>query len=84
MQSGFIWNDAVKGYPLSPEGQANFIRDLVAWGAGTRVLSGIRPWAPDLTGTPWGPMSFFEFDGKTAMARPALNAIVEGTQSAKR
>jgi arabinogalactan endo-1,4-beta-galactosidase len=81
MQSGFIWNDAVKGYPLSPEGQANFIRDLVAWGAGTRVLSGIRPWAPDLTGTPWGPMSFFEFDGKTAMARPALNAIVEGAHT---
>jgi hypothetical protein len=84
MQSGFIWNDAVKGYPLSPEGQANFIRDLVAWGAGTGVLSGIRPWAPDLAGTPWGPMSFFEFDGKTATARPALNAIVEGARDTKR
>ena len=49
-----------------------------------RVLSGIRPWAPDLAGTPWGPMSLFEFDGNTATARPALNAIVEGAQSAKR
>jgi arabinogalactan endo-1,4-beta-galactosidase len=84
MKSEFIWNDAVKGYPLSPEGQADFIRDLVAWGAGTGTLSGIRPWAPDLAGTPWGPMSFFEFDGKTATARPALNAIAEGTHSAKR
>jgi arabinogalactan endo-1,4-beta-galactosidase len=81
MQSGFIWNDAVKGYPLNPEGQANFIRDLVAWGAGTGVLSGIRPWSPDLAGTPWGPMSFFEFNGKTAIARSALSAVVEGVRS---
>jgi arabinogalactan endo-1,4-beta-galactosidase len=84
MQSGFIWNDAVKGYPLSPEGQANFIRDLVAWGARTGILSGIRPWAPDLAGTPWGPMSFFEFDPKTATARPALDAIMEGTRKPAR
>jgi arabinogalactan endo-1,4-beta-galactosidase len=81
MKSGFIWNDAVKGYPLSPEGQGNFIRDLVSWGVQTRILSGIRPWAPDLAGTPWGPMSFFEMAGKTATSRPALNAIKEGTHS---
>lgn len=81
MISGFIWNDAVKGYPLSREGQANFIRDLAAWGARTGVLSGIRPWAPDLAGTPWGPMSFFDFKGKTASARPALSAIGEGASA---
>ena len=75
MQSGFIWNDAVPGYPLSPQGQARFIRDLVAWGTLSGVLSGIRPWAPDLAGTPWGPMSLFEFSGKTAIARPALDAF---------
>ena len=75
MQSGFIWNDAIEGYALTPEGQANFIRDLVAWGIRAGVLSGIRPWAPNLAGTPWGPMSFFEFAGKTATARPALDAI---------
>jgi len=80
MESGFVWNDAVKGYPLTPEGQANFIRDLAAWGAGTGILSGIRPWAPDLAGTPWGPMSFFEFEAKTATARPALDAIMEGVR----
>jgi len=81
MTSGFIWNDAVKGYPLTGEGQANFIRDLAAWGARTGVLSGIRPWAPDLAGTPWGPMSFFDFKGKTATARPALSAIAEGASA---
>jgi arabinogalactan endo-1,4-beta-galactosidase len=81
MQSGFIWNDAVEGYPLSPEGQAKFIRDLVAWGVGTGVLSGIRPWAPDLAASGWGPMSFFELDGKMASARPALGAAVEGAHA---
>jgi hypothetical protein len=81
MQQGFIWNDAVPGYPLSPEGQAKFIHDVVAWGVGTGVLSGIRPWAPDLAGLGWGPMSFFELNGKTALARPALSSIVEGARA---
>jgi hypothetical protein len=84
MESGFIWNDAVKGYPLSPEGQANFIRDLVAWGAGTGVLSGMRPWGPDLAAPGWGPMSFFALDGKAATARPALSAIMEGVRSSSK
>ena len=81
MQIGFVWNDAVAGYPLTPEGQADFIRELVAWGVGTGVLSGIRPWAPDLAGTSWGPMSFFESNGKSSIARPALDAITEGVRS---
>jgi hypothetical protein len=74
----FNWNEAVQGYPLTPEGQANFIRDLVSWGIGTGVLSGIRPWAPDLAAPGWAPMSFFSIDGKTATARPALDSILEG------
>ncbi len=84
MERGFIWNDAVKGYPLNPEGQASLIRDLVAWGAGTGVMSGMRPWGPDLAGPGWGPMSFFALDGKTATARPALNAIAEGAYSGRK
>ena len=81
MQKGFIWNDAVAGYPLSAEGQARFIRDLMAWGFGTGVLSGIRPWAPDLAAPGWGPMSFFDLKGTTAYARPALDAIQEAARS---
>jgi arabinogalactan endo-1,4-beta-galactosidase len=80
MESGFIWNDAVNGYPQTPEGQANFIRDLVAWGVKAGVLSGIRPWAPDVVVDGWGPMSFFTLDGKAATARPSLDAIREGQQ----
>ena len=76
MEKGpFIWNDEVKGYPLTPEGQAGFIRDLVTWGAGNGMLSGLRPWAPDLPVPGWGPMSFFQLDGKTATPRPVLDAV---------
>ena len=75
MEKGpFIWNDEVKSYPLTPEGQAGFVHDLVTWGAGNGMLSGLRPWAPDLPVPGWGPMSFFQLDGKTATARPVLDA----------
>jgi arabinogalactan endo-1,4-beta-galactosidase len=76
----FSWNDSVNGYPLTPGGQADFIRDLVVWGVGNGVLSGIRPWAPDLAAPGWAPMSFFSPDGKTVAARPALDAILDGTK----
>jgi hypothetical protein len=80
MHGIFSWNDAVSGYPLTPEGQSNFIRDLTAWGATTGALSGIRPWAPDLAAPGWAPMSFFALNGKLAIARPALDAIAEGAR----
>jgi len=81
MGAPFVWNTEVEGYPLTPEGQAAFTRDLVAWGAQSGVLSGIRPWAPDLAGPGWGPMSFFDLKGKTAIARPGLEAIVDSLRS---
>jgi arabinogalactan endo-1,4-beta-galactosidase len=77
----FLWNDAVEGYPLSPDGQAAFVRDLVAWGEASGTLSGIRPWAPDLPVPGWGPMSFFQLSGMKAVARPVLDAIAEGARS---
>jgi arabinogalactan endo-1,4-beta-galactosidase len=81
MEQLFIWNDAVKGYPLTGEGQASFVRDLVAWGATTGTLCGLRPWGPDIATPGWGPMSFFQLDGKTARARPSLGAIAQGAAS---
>jgi len=73
----FAWNDAVPGYALSPQGQARFVRDLVAWGRADGTLSGIRPWAPDLVVPGWAPMALFERQGRTATvtARPALDAF---------
>lgn len=78
MAGPFPWNDAVRGYAQTTEGQAAFLRDLVSWGAGTGMISGIRPWAPDLAAPPWGPMSFFSVTGRIATAKPALDAIAEG------
>jgi hypothetical protein len=75
MHGIFSWNAPAAGYPQTAEGQANFLRDLVAWGRREKVLSGIRPWAPDIPVSEWAPMSFFEMDGKIARPRPALDAI---------
>ena len=72
----FSWNDAVPGYPLTEDGQARFIRDLVEWGRREGVLSGIRPWAPDLVAPGWAPMSMFAPQGgRVVKARPALDAF---------
>jgi len=75
MSGVFSWNAAVAGYPQTPDGQAQFVHDLVAWGAREHVLSGIRPWAPDLALATWAPMALFERDGRIATARPALDAM---------
>jgi len=75
MSGMFTWNDALAGYPQTPGGQASISRDLVAWGRREKVLSGIRPWAPDLAFPGWAPMSLFERDGKVVTARPALDAF---------
>lgn len=75
MSGMFTWNDAVPGYPQSNDGQAAFLRDLIAWGTREKLLSGIRPWGPDLAVAGWLPMSLFEHDGQLARSRPALDAL---------
>ena len=75
MSGMFKWNDAVEGYPQNDEGQVAFIRDLVAWGTREKILSGIRPWAPELSIAGWEPMSLFQRNGDVAKARPALDAF---------
>jgi len=83
---GEDWANPVEGYPCTPVGQANFLRDLVAWGARDGLLSGIRPWAPDYVGEGWQGMALFDapVDG-VALARPGLAAVTEGLmQSRKR
>ena len=75
MGGPFSWNDAVPGYPQTADGQAAFVRDLVTWGRKEAVISGIRPWAPELTAPDWAPMSLFSRNGRTVTARPALDAF---------
>jgi arabinogalactan endo-1,4-beta-galactosidase len=77
MGGPFSWNDAVPGYPLTPAGQAQFVRDLLAWGRAEGVLSGIRPWAPDFTMPGWAAMSLFARSGLTLTAKPALDAFAQ-------
>jgi arabinogalactan endo-1,4-beta-galactosidase len=78
MSGTFVWNDAAAGYPATPDGQASFLRDLVAWGRHEKVLSGIRPWGPDLALSEWAPMALFEHEGKIFKPRASLDAISAG------
>ena len=81
--AGQNWANAVPGYPVSPQGQADFLRDLAHWGASTGLLSGIRPWGPDLARADWNGMALFNRESDTlALARPALSAIQEGVRAA--
>ncbi|WP_436775970.1 glycosyl hydrolase 53 family protein [Yinghuangia sp. YIM S09857] len=74
------WNTPVSGYPLSTQGQYEFHRDIVAWGAQNGCLAGIRPWAPDSCVGFWQPMSHFTPSGGSAAAKPVLDAIAHGLQ----
>lgn len=78
------WANPVPGYPISPDGQAAFLRDLVEWGVKNGTLVGVRPWAPDFVGSGWQGMALFDtpVDG-IADARPGLSAIQEGLELAQ-
>lgn len=84
MTPPFQWNYPEPGYPLTPEGQAGFLRDLIGWAAKSSIVSGIRPWAPDFVAPGWAPMALFSRSGKTLSAMSALTAIREGLEKAKR
>ena len=73
------WNNALDHYPLTPRGQADILRDLATWGIKNGV-SGIRPWAPELTVSAWDSFTLFKLNGKIATALPGLSAIVEGAR----
>lgn len=78
MSDPYAWNSPVPGYPLTIQGEHDFVRDLVTWGGQNDVLSGIRPWAPDYAIGGWQPMSYFTVSGSTAIAELALDSIAEG------
>lgn len=83
MTAPLEWNTPVPGYPLTTQGQYDFYRDVVAWGASDGCLAGIRPWAPDSCVTFWQPMSHFaSAAGGASTAKPVLDAITHGLQQA--
>jgi len=76
------WNQALDGYPLTPRGQADALRDLASWGAAHGV-TGIRPWGPETTVAAWSSFALFGLTSKTATARPALDALQAGAMAPK-
>jgi len=64
----------------NPRGPGDFIGDLVDWGRRAKLLSGIRPWAPDLPMPGWAPMSLFERYGASVKPRLALDAFRGSTR----
>lgn len=77
------WNYPVPGYPLTPQGQYEFFRDLAQWGASTGLLSGIRQWAPDFSTAEWIQMSCFEAPvNGVSVAKPVLTAVSDGLKRA--
>lgn len=80
---GEDWGHATPGYPLSSQGQARLTGDLVAWGARTSALAGVRQWSPESAEGGWAPMSLFDLRARTAVARPSLDSVRLGLVSAQ-
>ena len=74
-----LWKNApIAGYPMTHDGQAAFLNDLVSWALEKRMITGVRPWAPELV-VEWDSMALFSppNDAKVAVARPALRSIAK-------
>jgi arabinogalactan endo-1,4-beta-galactosidase len=91
LMKGQFWfmNKPVKGYPLTPEGQASWIRDFLTECRSLSVY-GAFYWSPELYLTKdyrgripepkdmpltfgWGPMSFFDKNGRV---KPCINSLI--------
>jgi arabinogalactan endo-1,4-beta-galactosidase len=70
----FNWDQAVTGYPLSEQGQADFFCQMVSWGSANGVI-GIRPWVPDYVDSSWAPLALFRRSGAVFVAKPAMDAL---------
>lgn len=81
---GEDWGHATPGYPLSLDGQARLTRELVAWGARTGCIAGVRQWSPESCDGAWAPMCLFDLAGRNAVARPSLMAVRQGLAAAGR
>jgi arabinogalactan endo-1,4-beta-galactosidase len=70
------WNHMAKGYPISEEGSAKFMKDIITWGK-DNGLAGIRPFAPDYM-EEWEPMGLFNYDKEKniGIAKKALLELV--------
>lgn len=70
MEGAFAgWNDTLKNYKHSEQGQADIYSDVVSWGKEYGLI-GVRYWAPDYEG--WYSMSMFNFEDKKGTAKAIL------------
>jgi arabinogalactan endo-1,4-beta-galactosidase len=71
------WRRPLPGYPMSPEGQAWWLRDLLAGMRARDDVIGIYYFGPDFwfSGELWGPFALFDDEGR---ARPALASFAAG------
>jgi arabinogalactan endo-1,4-beta-galactosidase len=77
------WANPVAGYPISPDGQAAFMRDFVTWGVRNATLAGVRYWAPDFVASGWQGMALFDAPvNGVATARPGLSAVRDALKHA--
>jgi hypothetical protein len=69
------WSHEVDGYPLTEDGQAKILEDILSWGFTEGCLAGVRPFAPDLVVVGWKEMAFFRTEGKVGIARPVIDSF---------
>jgi arabinogalactan endo-1,4-beta-galactosidase len=82
---GATWgNHPVDGYPQTPQGQADLVRDLLAWGRRSPALAGVFYWSPMLNTDEglwgWVWFSLFDLEGK---AKPAVDSLSHGAASVR-
>ena len=73
------WSDfrtPLTGYPFTPQGQADHLRDLMLWGLENGV-TGIRPWCADLSKGDWDAFAYFDNqpDNNMVYAKPVLDVM---------
>lgn len=68
------FNNEVKNYPLSHEGQKEWLVDFLNWCKDHSYITGTFYFSPEFYMFYWAPMSLFNYFGKS---KPAIEAFIE-------
>ncbi len=69
-----FFDNEVDGYPLTPQGQKQWLKDFLAWCYEKPYISGTFYFSPEYYIYFWAPMALFNYWGK---AKPAIDAFDE-------
>ncbi len=61
----FGWNTSIKEYPLTPEGQKNWLKDQLEWNYQHPNVAGYIYWSPELYNEIWEGLSWFNATSPT-------------------